>query len=97
MFTKKTENCASALRQAIKPKPKQVKAKEIEIVHAALQPAESLSLNDDYGRGGDPYNRTGQHTIIGPADSLSVADDHGKGGDPYNSTGQHTIIRPDKD
>jgi hypothetical protein len=66
MFTKKIENCASALRQAIKPKPKQVMPKDIEIVHAALQPAESLSLADDYGSGGDPYNSTGQHTIIRP-------------------------------
>jgi hypothetical protein len=66
MFTKKTENCASALRQAIKPKPKKEMPKDIEIVHAALQPAESLSLADDYGNGGDPYNSTGQHTIIRP-------------------------------
>ena len=66
MFTKKTENRASALRQAIKPKPKQVMPKEIEIVHAALQADESLSLDDDYGNGGDPYNSTGQHTIIRP-------------------------------
>jgi hypothetical protein len=97
MFTKKVENCASALHQALRPKPKQVKRKNIEIVHAALQPAESLSLADDYGNGGDPYNRTGQHTIIRPVESLSLADDYGSGGDPYNSTGQHTIIRPDKD
>ena len=66
MFTKKTENSASALRQAIKPKPKQIMPKEIEIVHAALQADELLSLADDYGNGGDPYNSTGQHTIIRP-------------------------------
>ena len=97
MFTKKVENCASALHQALRPKPKQVKRKNIEIVHAALQPAEALSFSDDYENGGDPYNRTGQHTIIRPTDSLSVADDSGKGGDPYNRTGQHTVIRLDKD
>jgi hypothetical protein len=97
MFTKKTENCASALHQAIKSKSKQVKLKNIEIVHAALQPAASPSPSDDYTKGGDPYNRTGQHTIIGPADSPSFADDYGKGGDPYNSARQHIVIRPDKD
>ena len=66
MFTKKTENYASTLRQAIKPKPKPVKPKDFKIVHAALQPDESLSLSDDYGKGGDPYNSTGQYTIVRP-------------------------------
>ena len=66
MFTKKSENCASALHQAIKSKSKQVKLKNIEIVHAALQPAASLSLGDDYTKGGDPYNSAGQHIVIRP-------------------------------
>jgi hypothetical protein len=66
MFTKKTENRASAMRHATKPKPKQIELKDIEIVHAALQADELLSLADDYGNGGDPYNSTGQHTIIRP-------------------------------
>ena len=64
MITKKSEFHTSALRRLSDSKPIHSRRSEIDILNAKIQTSESLSLDEDYSIGGDPYNSTGQHVVI---------------------------------
>ena len=66
MITKKSEFETSALRHASDSNPEYSKRSEIDVVNAKIQKSESLSLDENYSVGGDPYNSTGRHAIIKP-------------------------------
>ena len=64
MITKKSESHTSELRLVSDSNPKVSKQSEIDILNAKIQSSDSLSIDEDYSIGGDPYNSTGQHAII---------------------------------
>ncbi len=64
MTTRKPDSSAELRREPVRYDEKTSTAKDAEVLHSRLQPAdEALSFDDD-GFGGDPYNSTGRFTQI---------------------------------
>lgn len=64
MATRKPHASAELRREPVRLDEKTPNARDAEVLHSRLQPAdEALSLDDD-GFGGDPYNSTGRFTLI---------------------------------
>ena len=64
MDTNKTRQTAAGHRS-----PVQVETdlrNNVQVLHSELNEVDELAIDEDFDRGGDPYNSTGQHVIIRP-------------------------------
>ena len=65
MDSRKTGHSAVTIRQPVHTEAEKITEKDVAIVHASLQTADLLALEDEFDGGNDPYNNTGQHVALG--------------------------------